>query len=153
MIYVSLRWTRTCIKTQRPASCLRGSGTEWREALCSERPSVFGHFMHNTCTETVWKQSRNHSQDKQKMQQPVCVKSLLFFSGRRTLPRSFMPQENLFQLVPSSRTRSYNGDSSLQYSDLRSLGRTDKSCQRGTAKCKSKVLQWRDRKEPFNPNI
>uniref|UniRef100_A0A3Q0SMT4 Mitogen-activated protein kinase kinase kinase 22 n=1 Tax=Amphilophus citrinellus TaxID=61819 RepID=A0A3Q0SMT4_AMPCI len=43
---------------------------------------------------------------------------------RRTLPRSFMPQENLFQLVPSSRTRSYNGDSTLQYSDLRSLGRT-----------------------------
>uniref|UniRef100_A0A3Q2X721 Mitogen-activated protein kinase kinase kinase 22 n=1 Tax=Haplochromis burtoni TaxID=8153 RepID=A0A3Q2X721_HAPBU len=37
---------------------------------------------------------------------------------RRTLPRSFMPQENLFQLVPSSRTRSYNGDSTLQYSDL-----------------------------------
>lgn len=58
------------------------------------------------------------------------------FSGRRTLPRSFMPQENLFQLVSSSRTRSYNGDSTLQYSDLRSLGRTtDKSCQRGTAKC------------------
>lgn len=68
----------------------------------------------------------------------VCV-----FSGRRTLPRSFMPQENLFQLVPSSRTRSYNGDSTLQYSDLRSLGRTaDKSCQRGTAKCK-----WSDRED------
>uniref|UniRef100_A0A8C4E544 Mitogen-activated protein kinase kinase kinase 22 n=1 Tax=Dicentrarchus labrax TaxID=13489 RepID=A0A8C4E544_DICLA len=50
---------------------------------------------------------------------------------RRTLPRSFMPQENLFQLVPSSRTRSYNGDSTLQYSDLRSLGRTaDKSSPR-----------------------
>lgn len=59
------------------------------------------------------------------------------FSGRRTLPRSFMPQENLFQLVPSSRTRSYNGDSTLQYGDLRSMGRTaDKSCQRGSAKCK-----------------
>lgn len=58
------------------------------------------------------------------------------FSGRRTLPRSFMPQENLFQLVPSSRTRSYNGDGTLQYSDLRSMGRTqDKSCQRGSAKC------------------
>uniref|UniRef100_A0A8C5DP83 Mitogen-activated protein kinase kinase kinase 3-like n=1 Tax=Gouania willdenowi TaxID=441366 RepID=A0A8C5DP83_GOUWI len=50
---------------------------------------------------------------------------------RRTLPRSFMPQENLFQLVPSSRTRSYTGDSTLQYSDLRSLGRTaDKSSPR-----------------------
>lgn len=59
------------------------------------------------------------------------------FSGRRTLPRSFMPQENLFQLVPSSRTRSYNGDSTLQYSDLRSLGRSaEKSCQRSSAKCK-----------------
>uniref|UniRef100_A0A3P9CVG8 Mitogen-activated protein kinase kinase kinase 22 n=1 Tax=Maylandia zebra TaxID=106582 RepID=A0A3P9CVG8_9CICH len=54
-----------------------------------------------------------------------CMTSLIMFvyvfSGRRTLPRSFMPQENLFQLVPSSRTRSYNGDSTLQYSDLRSL--------------------------------
>ncbi|KAK1885093.1 Mitogen-activated protein kinase kinase kinase 3, partial [Dissostichus eleginoides] len=54
---------------------------------------------------------------------------------RRTLPRSFMPQENLFQLVPSSRTRSYNGENTLQYGDLRSLGRTaEKSCQRGSAK-------------------
>uniref|UniRef100_A0A669CVN0 Mitogen-activated protein kinase kinase kinase 22 n=1 Tax=Oreochromis niloticus TaxID=8128 RepID=A0A669CVN0_ORENI len=48
-----------------------------------------------------------------------CMTSLILFvyvfSGRRTLPRSFMPQENLFQLVPSSRTRSYNGDSTLQY--------------------------------------
>ncbi|XP_063063216.1 mitogen-activated protein kinase kinase kinase 22 [Engraulis encrasicolus] len=37
--------------------------------------------------------------------------------GRRTFPRSFMPvpQENLLQLVPSSRTRSYTGDSTLQY--------------------------------------
>uniref|UniRef100_A0A3Q3ATF6 Mitogen-activated protein kinase kinase kinase 22 n=1 Tax=Kryptolebias marmoratus TaxID=37003 RepID=A0A3Q3ATF6_KRYMA len=46
---------------------------------------------------------------------------------RRTLPRSFMPQENLFQLVPSSRTRSYNGDGTLPFCDL---------CPRGTAKCK-----------------
>ncbi|KAJ8418785.1 hypothetical protein AAFF_G00002840 [Aldrovandia affinis] len=44
--------------------------------------------------------------------------------GRRTFPRSFMPQENLFQLVPSSRTRSYTGDSTLQYSDLCTLGWT-----------------------------
>uniref|UniRef100_A0A667ZE20 Mitogen-activated protein kinase kinase kinase 22 n=1 Tax=Myripristis murdjan TaxID=586833 RepID=A0A667ZE20_9TELE len=51
--------------------------------------------------------------------------------GRRTFPRSFMPQENLFQLVPSSRTRSYNGDNTLQYSDLRTLGRAaDKSSPR-----------------------
>ena len=152
MIYVSLRWTRTCIKTQRPASCLRGSGTEWREALCSERPSVLGHFVHDTCTETVWKQSKSLTGQRKDVA-AVCVKCLFFLlSGRRTLPRSFMPQENLFQLVPSSRTRSYNGDSSLQYSDLRSLGRTDKSCQRGTAKCKSKVLQWRGRKR-WSPNI
>ncbi|XP_037312083.2 mitogen-activated protein kinase kinase kinase 22 isoform X2 [Pungitius pungitius] len=66
---------------------------------------------------------------------------------RRTLPRSFMPQENLFQLVPSSRTRSYNGDSTLQYSDLRSLGRTaDKSCQRGTAKSPRAPINWRQGK-------
>uniref|UniRef100_A0A665UMC2 Mitogen-activated protein kinase kinase kinase 3-like n=1 Tax=Echeneis naucrates TaxID=173247 RepID=A0A665UMC2_ECHNA len=66
---------------------------------------------------------------------------------RRTLPRSFMPQENLFQLVPSSRTRSYNGDSTLQYSDLRSLGRsTDKSCQRGTAKSPRAPVNWRQGK-------
>ncbi|KAG9356042.1 hypothetical protein JZ751_000886 [Albula glossodonta] len=32
-----------------------------------------------------------------------------------------MPQESLFPLVPSSRTRSYNGDSTVQYSDLRFL--------------------------------
>lgn len=57
-----------------------------------------------------------------------------------------MPQENLFQLVPSSRTRSYNGDSTLQYSDLRSMGRTaDKSCQRGSAKCKWERLGRRGR--------
>uniref|UniRef100_A0A3B3WEB0 Protein kinase domain-containing protein n=1 Tax=Poecilia mexicana TaxID=48701 RepID=A0A3B3WEB0_9TELE len=66
---------------------------------------------------------------------------------RRTLPRSFMPQENLFQLVPSSRTRSYNGDSSLTFSDLRSLGRTaDKSCQRGTAKSPRAPVNWRQGK-------
>ncbi|XP_041923503.1 mitogen-activated protein kinase kinase kinase 22 [Alosa sapidissima] len=42
--------------------------------------------------------------------------------GRRTFPRSFMPvpQENLLQLVPSSRTRSYNGESTLQYDALSS---------------------------------
>ncbi|XP_029313336.1 mitogen-activated protein kinase kinase kinase 22 [Cottoperca gobio] len=66
---------------------------------------------------------------------------------RRTLPRSFMPQENLFQLVPSSRTRSYNGDSTLQYSDLRALGRTaDKSCQRGSAKSPRAPVNWRQGK-------
>ncbi|XP_041098986.1 mitogen-activated protein kinase kinase kinase 3-like isoform X4 [Polyodon spathula] len=46
-----------------------------------------------------------------------------YSDGRRTFPRSFMPQENLFQLVPS-RTHSYNGDStspSIQYSDLRTM--------------------------------
>uniref|UniRef100_A0A670ZX12 Protein kinase domain-containing protein n=1 Tax=Pseudonaja textilis TaxID=8673 RepID=A0A670ZX12_PSETE len=33
--------------------------------------------------------------------------------GRRTFPRSYAPPENLFQLLPSSRTKSYNGDSKL----------------------------------------
>ncbi|XP_056155497.1 mitogen-activated protein kinase kinase kinase 22 [Lampris incognitus] len=67
--------------------------------------------------------------------------------GRRTFPRSFMPQENLFQLVPSSRTRSYNGDSTLQYSDLRTLGRaTDKSCPRSTPKSPRAPVNWRQGK-------
>uniref|UniRef100_A0A8C7XRA8 Mitogen-activated protein kinase kinase kinase 22 n=1 Tax=Oryzias sinensis TaxID=183150 RepID=A0A8C7XRA8_9TELE len=66
---------------------------------------------------------------------------------RRTLPRSFMPQENLFQLVPSSRTRSYNGESTLQFTELRSLGRSaDKSCQRGTAKSPRAPVNWRQGK-------
>ncbi|KAI4806629.1 hypothetical protein KUCAC02_017447 [Chaenocephalus aceratus] len=66
---------------------------------------------------------------------------------RRTLPRSFMPQENLFQLVPSSRTRSYNGENTLQYGDLRSLGRTaEKSCQRGSAKSPRAPVNWRQGK-------
>lgn len=42
--------------------------------------------------------------------------------GRRTFPRSYFPQENLFQLVPSSRTKSFNGDSklsTLQYDEYR----------------------------------
>ncbi|NXT45516.1 M3K3 kinase, partial [Pluvianellus socialis] len=34
-----------------------------------------------------------------------------YSDGRRTFPRSYFPQENLFQLVPSSRTKSFNGDS------------------------------------------
>ncbi|KAM4606488.1 mitogen-activated protein kinase kinase kinase 22 [Polymixia lowei] len=67
--------------------------------------------------------------------------------GRRTFPRSFMPQENLFQLVPSSRTRSYNGDNTPQYSDLRTLGRaTDKSCQRSTPKSPRAPVNWRQGK-------
>ncbi|XP_013857631.1 mitogen-activated protein kinase kinase kinase 22 [Austrofundulus limnaeus] len=67
--------------------------------------------------------------------------------GRRTLPRSFMPQENLFQLVPSSRTRSYNGDNTLPFCDLRSLGRpADKGCQRGTAKSPRAPVNWRQGK-------
>ncbi|XP_032093022.1 mitogen-activated protein kinase kinase kinase 3-like [Thamnophis elegans] len=33
--------------------------------------------------------------------------------GRRTFPRSYAPPENLFQLLPSSRTKSFNGDSKL----------------------------------------
>ncbi|KAK6299457.1 hypothetical protein J4Q44_G00294900 [Coregonus suidteri] len=68
--------------------------------------------------------------------------------GRRTFPRSFMPQENLFQLVPSSQTRSYNGDSTLKYSDLRSLGRvTENSCPRWEApKSPRAPVNWRQGK-------
>ncbi|XP_045066258.1 mitogen-activated protein kinase kinase kinase 3-like [Coregonus clupeaformis] len=68
--------------------------------------------------------------------------------GRRTFPRSFMPQENLFQLVPSSRTRSYNGDSTLQYSDLRTLGRaTEKSCPHREAAASPRApVNWRQGK-------
>ncbi|NXD19265.1 M3K3 kinase, partial [Spelaeornis formosus] len=36
-----------------------------------------------------------------------------YSDGRRTFPRSYFPQENLFQLVPSSRTKSFTGDSKL----------------------------------------
>lgn len=45
-----------------------------------------------------------------------------YSDGRRTFPRSYFPQENLFQLVPSSRTKSFNGDSklsTLQYEEYR----------------------------------
>ncbi|KFQ23048.1 Mitogen-activated protein kinase kinase kinase 3, partial [Mesitornis unicolor] len=45
-----------------------------------------------------------------------------YSDGRRTFPRSYFPQENLFQLVPSSRTKSFNGDSklsTLQYDECR----------------------------------
>ncbi|XP_060755869.1 mitogen-activated protein kinase kinase kinase 22 isoform X3 [Neoarius graeffei] len=67
--------------------------------------------------------------------------------GRSTFPRSFMPQENLFQLVPSSRTRSYNGDSTLPYSgDLHSLGWSEKSSQRSTAKSPRAPVNWRQGK-------
>ncbi|NWV11658.1 M3K3 kinase, partial [Ptilonorhynchus violaceus] len=45
-----------------------------------------------------------------------------YSDGRRTFPRSYFPQENLFQLVPSSRTKSFTGDSklsTLQYDEYR----------------------------------
>ncbi|KGL84934.1 Mitogen-activated protein kinase kinase kinase 3, partial [Tinamus guttatus] len=45
-----------------------------------------------------------------------------YSDGRRTFPRSYFPQENLFQLVPSSRTKSFNGDGKLsaqQHSEYR----------------------------------
>ncbi|KAF1495212.1 Mitogen-activated protein kinase kinase kinase 3, partial [Megadyptes antipodes antipodes] len=45
-----------------------------------------------------------------------------YSDGRRTFPRSYFPQENLFHLVPSSRTKSFNGDSklsTLQYDEYR----------------------------------
>ncbi|KAL7835496.1 hypothetical protein SRHO_G00278430 [Serrasalmus rhombeus] len=67
--------------------------------------------------------------------------------GRRTFPRSFMPQENLFQLVPSSRTRSYNGESTLQYSaDMHSISWTEKSSQRSAAKSPRAPVNWRQGK-------
>ncbi|XP_052354070.1 mitogen-activated protein kinase kinase kinase 3-like [Oncorhynchus keta] len=71
-----------------------------------------------------------------------------YSDGRRTFPRSFMPQENLFQLVPSSQTRSYNGDSTLQYSDLRTLGRVpEKSCpHREVPRSPQAPVNWRQGK-------
>ncbi|XP_064187122.1 mitogen-activated protein kinase kinase kinase 22 isoform X1 [Anguilla rostrata] len=64
--------------------------------------------------------------------------------GRRTFPRSFMPQENLFQLVPSSRTRSYNGDSTLQYGELCTLGWTpNKSAKLNSPKSPQAPVNWR----------
>uniref|UniRef100_A0A672HDJ4 Mitogen-activated protein kinase kinase kinase 3-like n=1 Tax=Salarias fasciatus TaxID=181472 RepID=A0A672HDJ4_SALFA len=66
-----------------------------------------GEFIPETPDQNVRFQLPNRSKD--------------YGDRRRTLPRSFMPQENLFQLVPSSRSRSYKGDGSMQYGDLRSL--------------------------------
>ncbi|KAI4901417.1 hypothetical protein NFI96_018548 [Prochilodus magdalenae] len=67
--------------------------------------------------------------------------------GRRTFPRSFMPQENLFQLVPSSRTRSYNGESTVQYSgDMHSVSWSEKSSQRSAAKSPRAPVNWRQGK-------
>lgn len=117
---------------------------EWQEALCSGWPYVLAQSSLSAQV-TVWKSFTVQTKDAvahecavKVVKTSVCSFLYNVFSGRRTLPRSFMPQENLFQLVPSSRTRSYNGDSTLQYSDLRSMGRTaDKSSQRGSAKCKT----------------
>ncbi|KFQ46370.1 Mitogen-activated protein kinase kinase kinase 3, partial [Nestor notabilis] len=55
-----------------------------------------------------------------------------YSDGRRTFPRSYFPQENLFQLVPSSRTKSFNGDSklsTLQYDEYRPKWRSN--CEKG----------------------
>ncbi|MGH0157497.1 UNVERIFIED_CONTAM: hypothetical protein FKN15_041588 [Acipenser sinensis] len=80
----------------------------------------------------------------------VSIESLPGFSspGRRTFPRSFMPQENLFQLVPSNRTHSYNGDStspSIQYSDLRTMRWDPEETSALTVPCKSPQapVNWR----------
>ncbi|GCC33762.1 hypothetical protein chiPu_0012233 [Chiloscyllium punctatum] len=56
-----------------------------------------------------------------------------YSDGRRTFPRSFIHQENLFQLVPSSRSHSASGDSmggTLQYDESRTIrwGNEDKNC-------------------------
>ncbi|XP_033849312.1 mitogen-activated protein kinase kinase kinase 3 isoform X2 [Acipenser ruthenus] len=71
-----------------------------------------------------------------------------YSDGRRTFPRSFMPQENLFQLVPSNRTHSYNGDStppSIQYSDLRTMRWDPEETSALTVPCKSPQapVNWR----------
>ncbi|NXK72020.1 M3K3 kinase, partial [Amazona guildingii] len=55
-----------------------------------------------------------------------------YSDGRRTFPRSYFPQENLFQLVLSSRTKSFNGDSklsTLQYDEYRPKWRSN--CEKG----------------------
>ncbi|XP_041102743.1 mitogen-activated protein kinase kinase kinase 3-like isoform X3 [Polyodon spathula] len=70
-----------------------------------------------------------------------------YSDGRRTFPRSFMPQENLFQLVPS-RTHSYNGDStspSIQYSDLRTMRWDPEETSALAVPCKSPQapVNWR----------
>ncbi|XP_072324312.1 mitogen-activated protein kinase kinase kinase 22 isoform X2 [Scyliorhinus torazame] len=56
-----------------------------------------------------------------------------YSDGRRTFPRSFIHQENLFQLVPSSRSHSTNGDSmgnTLHYDESRTIrwSSDDKNC-------------------------
>uniref|UniRef100_A0A8C1K644 Mitogen-activated protein kinase kinase kinase 22 n=1 Tax=Cyprinus carpio TaxID=7962 RepID=A0A8C1K644_CYPCA len=75
------------------------------------------------------------------------AKHLYIMNCRRTFPRSFMPQENLFQLVPSSRTRSYNGESTLLYSgDPHSISWTEKNSQRNTPKSPRAPVNWRQGK-------
>ncbi|KAK1807000.1 hypothetical protein P4O66_004839, partial [Electrophorus voltai] len=77
----------------------------------------------------------------------ISSRSKDYGDGRRTFPRSFMPQEKIFQLVPSSRTRSCNGDSTLQYTtDLLTVGWTDKSSQRTTPKSPRAPVNWRQGK-------
>ncbi|ROK23382.1 Mitogen-activated protein kinase kinase kinase 3 [Anabarilius grahami] len=77
----------------------------------------------------------------------VSSRSKDYGDGRRTFPRSFMPQENLFQLVPSSRTRSYNGESALLYSgDLHTISWTGKNCQRNSPKSPRAPVNWRQGK-------
>ncbi|XP_066572947.1 mitogen-activated protein kinase kinase kinase 22 [Amia ocellicauda] len=67
--------------------------------------------------------------------------------GRRTLPRRFMPQDNLFQLVPPSRTRSYgdSGTSNLTLCDLRTISwNSDKTSKRtSAAKSPQAPVNWR----------
>ncbi|KAJ8337220.1 hypothetical protein SKAU_G00384400 [Synaphobranchus kaupii] len=65
--------------------------------------------------------------------------------GRRTFPRSFLPRESLFPPVPSSRTRSYNGDSTLQYSDMHFRGwAADKSNSGSSPSISSQApVNWR----------
>ncbi|KAJ8272877.1 hypothetical protein GJAV_G00094480 [Gymnothorax javanicus] len=65
--------------------------------------------------------------------------------GRRTFPRSFMPHESLFPPVPSARTRSFNGESTLQYGELHFLGwPPDKSSPQSSPLDSSRApVNWR----------
>nr|XP_014342853.1 PREDICTED: mitogen-activated protein kinase kinase kinase 3-like [Latimeria chalumnae] len=70
-----------------------------------------------------------------------------YSDGRRTFPRSYMPQESLFQLVPSSRTRSFNGESmavTLPYAEPQSNKRESKlPLFNSSAKSPQTPVNWR----------
>ncbi|XP_036375210.1 mitogen-activated protein kinase kinase kinase 3-like [Megalops cyprinoides] len=71
---------------------------------------------------------------------PMSSRKKDYSDGRQTFPRSFMPEENWFQLVPSSRTRSCNGDSTLLHGGLFPLSWTQHS---GPSKTPQAPVNWR----------